>query len=209
MPATSERCPHLLLTLRLSRPHLPSPSRILKPPFLMLRLRHNLRHHQLVPLAIHRNKRQIRRRNMPQLLLPHILHHHPNPNLHRRPKSPIDTRLQNQQLPHLHRSDKIQMIHARRHSERPSMSRSRHRPHQVDILHQPPAKQAPNRIRIRRQHNLAPLRLRLRHLPFRNWLTHISSLNRQVPTRSITRSHLLPSTYGQDRRPLRNPHRRP
>jgi hypothetical protein len=177
MPTRPQRSPHLLLPLRLSPSHLPSPSSIFKSSLLMLRLRHNSRHHQPIPLPIHRHKRQISRRNMPQPLLSHILHHHPNPYLHGRPKRPIDTSLQNQQLSHSHRSHKIQMIHTRGHRKRPSMPRSRHSPHQIDVLHQPPAKQTANRIRVRRQHNLTPLRLRLRHRPFRNLITHHSSLN--------------------------------
>jgi hypothetical protein len=177
MPTRTKRRPHLLLPLRLSRPHLSSPPRIFKPSLLMLCLRNYLRHHQPIPLAIHCNKRQIRRRNMPQPLLSHILHHHPNSNFHRRPERPIHTRLQNQQLPHPHRSHKIQMVHTRGNGKRPRMPTRRHRPHQVDVLHQPPAKQTPYRIRVRRQHNLTPLRLRLRDLSFQNLIAHTSSLN--------------------------------
>jgi hypothetical protein len=173
VPTRPKRSPNLLLPMGLTRPHLSSSPRIFKPPLLMLRLRHHLRHHQPVPFAIHRHKRQVRRRNMPQPLLPHILHHHSNPYLHGRPKRSIDTRLQNQQLPNLHRSHKIQMIHTRCHRKRPRMPARRHCPHQIDVLHQPPAKQTPYRIRVRRKHNLTPLRLRLRHLPLCNLITHI------------------------------------
>jgi len=161
MPTRPKRRPHFLLPLRLSRTHLPSPARVFKSPLLVLRLRHHLRHHQSVPLAIYRNKRQVSRRNMPQPLPPHILHHHPHPNLHRRPECPVHTRLQNQQLSHTHRSHKVQMVHRSRNGKGPRMPRSRHSPHQVNILHQPTAKQTPDRIRVRRQHNLTPLRLRL------------------------------------------------
>jgi hypothetical protein len=185
MPTRPKRSSYLLLPLRLSRPHLPPSPGIFKPPLLMLRLRHHTRHHQPIPLPIYRNKREISRRNMPQSLLPHILHHHPNPYLHGRPKRPIDTRLQNQQLPHSHRSHKIQMIHTRGHRKRPSMPTRRHRPHQIDVLHQTPAKQTPNRIRVCRQHNLTPLRLRLRHRPFRNQFAHTyKSKSQQLPYRN-------------------------
>jgi len=59
MPARSKRRSQLFLPPRLARPHLAPSSCIFKPSLLMFRLRHNLRHHQPVPLAIHRNKRQI------------------------------------------------------------------------------------------------------------------------------------------------------
>jgi hypothetical protein len=191
MPARTQRSPHLLLPSRLPGSHLPSPPCIFKPSLLMLRLRHNLRHNQPIPLAIHRHKGQISRRNVPQPLFPHILHHHPNPNLHRSPKSPVHTSLQDQQLPHPHRSHKIQMVHTRRHRKRPRMTASRHRPHQVDILHQPPPKQTPDRIRVRRQHNLTPLRLRLRDRSTDNFLAH--TFKSKSP-RSPTRLSPLPSS---------------
>ncbi len=184
MPTGPQSRSHLLLPRRLPRSHLPSPPRIFKPPLLMLRHRHNLRNHQPIPLPIHGHKRQISRRNMPQPLFPHILHHHPNPNLHRSAESPVHTRLQNQQLPHPHRSHKIQMIHRSRHRKSPSMTASRHRPHQVDILHQPPPEQTPYRIRVGRQHNLTPLRLRFGDRSTDNFLAHtFKSKSPRLPTR--------------------------
>ena len=185
MPARPQRCSHLLLPLRLSRPHLPPSPRILKSSLLMLRLRHNLGYSQLMPFTIHRNKCQIRRRDMPQPLLPHILHHHPNPNFHRSPKRPVHTCLQYQQLPEPHRCHKIQMIHARRNRKCSRMSARRHRRHQIDVLHQTPAKQIANRIRICRQYNLASFRLGLRNLPCQNLIVHIyKSKSRALSARS-------------------------
>jgi len=122
MPSRSQRRSHLFLPLRLSSTHLPPSPCILKSALLVLRLRNNLRHNQTIPLAIHGDKRQIRRRNMAQPLLPHIFHHNPNSDLHRGPKRPVHTRLQNQQLPNPHRSYKIQMIHTRRYRERTRMA---------------------------------------------------------------------------------------
>ena len=121
MPTCAQRSAHLFLPLRLSSPHLaPSPC-IFVPSPLMLRLRYHMRNNQLIPLAIHRDKRQIGRRNMAQPLFSHILHHHPNPNFHRGPECPIHASLQNQQLAHPHRRHKIQMIHRSRHCKRPRM----------------------------------------------------------------------------------------
>jgi hypothetical protein len=197
MPARPQRRPHLFLPLGLSSPHLPSPPRILKPALLVLGLRHHLRHDQPIPFSIHGHKREISRRNMAQSLLPHILYHHPHTNLHRSPKRPIHTRLQNQQLPNPHWSYKIQMIHTRRHRERTRMPRSSHRSHQVDILHQPPAKQASQRIRVRRQHNLAPLRLRLGHRPFQNQIAHSyksKSPQSRVPNANACNTEAVPGS---------------
>jgi len=166
MPSRPKRRPHLFLPLRLAGSHLTSPSRILEPALLMIRLRHNTRYNQPIPFTIHSHKCQISRRNMTQVLFAHILHHHSNSHLHRGPKRTIHTRLQDQQLPHPHWSHKIKVIHRSRDRNRPCMPAGSHCANQVDVLHQPSAKQVPKRIRVRRKHNLTSLRLRLSHRPF-------------------------------------------
>ncbi len=158
----------------------------------MFRLRHNLRNGQLLPLAINSHKRQISRRNMPQPLLTHILHHHPNPNLHRSPESPVHACLQYQQLPQPHRSHKIQMIHARRNRKCPRMPARCHRRNQIDVLHQTPAKQIANRIRICRQYNLTSLGLGLGNLTRQNFIVHI--YKSKSPTTAHRACHPLPQT---------------
>jgi tetratricopeptide (TPR) repeat protein len=72
----------------------------------------------------------------------------------------------------MHRCNEVQMIHTRRNRDGPRMARGGHCSNQIDVLHQPAAKQIPQRIRICGKDNLASFRLRFRNSPFQNQITH-------------------------------------
>ncbi len=166
MPIFRQRLPHLALPLYFPGPALPSAQRILISPLLMLRLRHNRVHRHRRPRPVHRHIRHIRGGHMPQGARLWVLDHRLHAHFHARPKRPVHARLQDQQIPHMHRCHKIQAIHACRHyQDRPRMPVRRHRPHQVDKLHQLAAKQIAQRVRITRKDDLAAFRLRFPHRP--------------------------------------------
>ena len=78
----------------------------------------------------------------------------------------------------MHRSHKIQVVHARRHHLPARVPLRRHRPGKINKLHQPPAKQVANRIRIRRKNRITALRLRLPYRPHCIQIRHIYQCNR-------------------------------
>ena len=173
MPARPKRRPHLLRPLRLSGPHLAPPPGILIPPLLVLRLRNQRGTSNRCPSDPPPHTSGTRTTHAAASARRTSSTIARTPTSMTGPKRPVHARLQNQQVAHMHRSHKVQVVHARRHHDRPRMPDRRHRADQVDKLHQPPAKQIPQRIRVRRKDNLAALRLRLRHRPSKHRLSLI------------------------------------
>ena len=61
----------------------------------------------------------------------------------------------------MHRRNKVDMVHRRRNHMRARMAKGGHRPNQIDKVHQPPAQQVAERVRVIRQNQFRHLRLRL------------------------------------------------
>ena len=109
---------------------------------------------------------------MTQPVLAHILHHRLDADLHRGAKGAVDARLQDQQVAHMNGRDEVQVVHAGGHRDGPGMSARRHRSNQVDVLHQPTAKQISQGICVGGKDNLAALGLRLAYRSCQNRFAH-------------------------------------
>ena len=58
----------------------------------------------------------------------------------------------------MHRRDKIDVVHRSRDHMRPSVPVGRHRAHQIDIVHEPPAQQIAQRVGVVGQDQFRHLR---------------------------------------------------
>jgi hypothetical protein len=106
------------------------------------------------------HKSYIRGRRMLPLLCHRVFGIHLDADFHRGAEDTINLRFQVDELTQIYRVAKIDVVHGRRHHITIGMSVRRHRRHHIDQMHHLPAKQFPQRVRLRRQHNLRHLRSR-------------------------------------------------
>ncbi len=86
------------------------------------------------------------------------------PDFHGSAEGAIESGFQNQQIPNVHRRDKVDVIHGSGDDMRAGVTIGGYGAHQVDVVHEPAAEQIAERIGVIGQDQLRHLRPRVRNL---------------------------------------------
>ena len=94
---------------------------------------------------------------MPQHTGLRVFRPHLHAHLHGGVKRPVDAGFESDQIAQMHRLDEVDVVHGRGHDKGARVTVSRHGPGQVDKVHQPPAQQVAQRVRVVGQNDLGHL----------------------------------------------------
>ncbi len=125
-----------------------APPCIMVAAFVLFRLGFQRRHPHPASLRVDRDKGKVRRRDMTQGTVNGVLHPHLDAHFHGGAESAIEGGFQNQQIPDMHRRNKVDMVHRCGDHMRPGVTVGGYRSHQVDVVHEPAAQQVAQRISV-------------------------------------------------------------
>jgi hypothetical protein len=125
--------------------------------FVLVRLEFQRGHPYPASLLVDRNKSEIGRCDVTQGAVNGVFHPHLDAHLHGGAESTIERGFQNQQIPDMHRRNKVDMVHRSGDHVRPGMAVGGHRRHQVDVMHEPAAQQVAQCVGVVGQHEFGHL----------------------------------------------------